>query len=524
MKVFTVLGSLFAACGPCLAQGSWASVPNWPTNSVEAFAIHASHLRPTNPMMGNTGRFLFWGVMQGESIEPWVWDPYANGGAGSFTLTAPKGQLDYEMYSAGQTLMKDGKVITAGSYFDLVTGQPNNRVSVFNPDTDTWSTQVGSWLTVGRFYPCVTRMPYGEILVAGGQRHNGAPPNTGTIWIRDNPYEYNPDVVNANAAWISPTTNDFKFVNFPRLYPISGSDVFFTGAAISMYNDPPNAPPYPYPTFMFKVPGKTTTPLGGTTQIWWRDCSAMIRPGVILKCGGFNSPDRGTPDPPAEKRTEMIALSQSYESQWARMADMNHARLDFNLVIMADGNAFAVGGSTVHGITSTAVRTPEIYDYANNTWTPVPDHSSAFRGYRATSWLMPDGRIALAGSNRNSTPSAEIYTPEYCTNGTRPNILTAPDVIRIGSARAFTITVDDPAVNSAALIALNATTHSWDTNQRYIPLKVNGNGTTKSLSGLTTPAQTPLGWYMLFVTKPAAGGGVTLCNLAKYVHVDVPSF
>jgi len=26
---------------------------------------------------------------------------------------------------------------------------------------------------------------------------------------------------------------------------------------------------------------------------------------------------------------------------------------------------------------------------------------------------------------------------------------------------------------------------------------------------------------MLFVTKPAAGGGVTLCNLSKYVQVDI---
>lgn len=521
MKILAVLVGLFTTTGSCLAQGTWASVPNWPADTSEAFAIHASHLRPTDPAMGNTGRFLFWGVAEGDSTEPWVWDPYANGGAGTFTLTAPKGLLDYEMYPAGQTLMKDGKVIAAGSNFDSLTGRPNNRVAVFNPGTDTWSTQVGRWLTQDRFYPCVTRMPYGEILVGGGQRHNGTHPNTGSIWIRDNPYEYNPDVVNANANWISPTTNDFKFINFPQLYPISGSEVYFAGAGLSLYNDPPNAPPFPYPTFMFKIPGQATTLMGGMTQIWWRACSAMIRPRVILKCGGFNAPDRG-PDPPAEKRTEMIVLSPSHESLWVRMADMNHARLDFNLVIMADGNAFAVGGSTVHGITSTAVRTPEIYNYANNTWTTVPDHSSAFRGYRATSWLMPDGRITLAGSNRNPTPSAEIYTPVYCTNGTRPNILTAPEVIQIGSDRSFSITVDDPSVNGAALIALTSTTHSWDTNQRYIPLKVSGSGTTKSLSGLTTPAETPLGWYMLFVTKPAPGGGVTLCNLAKYVRVDLP--
>lgn len=517
--IFVLAGA--ATSGTCLAQGSWANVPNWPTSTIEAYAIHQNHLRPTNPAMGNTGRFLFWGLTEGAITEPWIWDPYANGGAGTFTRTATGGELDYSMMPVGHTLMKDGKVVITGGDFDPITGQSHNRVSVYNPDDDTWSRQIGHWLTANRFYPCVTSMPYGEILVAGGQRHNAMPPNTGSIWNRNNPYEYNPDVANANANWISPTMNDFGFINFPQLYAISAYEVFFAGAGLSNYVDPPNPPPFPYQTFRFAIPGQMTTPFGGSSEIWFRSTSAMIRPGVILKCGGFNGPDRGTPDPPAEKRTEMIDLAGVRDPAWVQKADMNFARLDFNLVIMADGNAFAVGGSTQHGAPTTAVRTPEIYDYVNDTWTTVPDHSPNFRGSHSTAWLLPDGRIALAGSNQNSNPSGEIYTPEYCTNGTRPNILTAPNVIRVGDARAFAITVDDSAVNGAALIALSSVTHSWDTNQRYIPLKVSGTGTTKMVFGVTSVTQTPLGWYMLFVTKPAAGGGVTLCNLAKYVHVDI---
>lgn len=60
MRAFVLVSSL-AAASSSLAQGSWASIPNWPTSTTEAYAIHLCHLRPTNAAMGNTGRFLFWG-------------------------------------------------------------------------------------------------------------------------------------------------------------------------------------------------------------------------------------------------------------------------------------------------------------------------------------------------------------------------------------------------------------------------------------------------------------------------------
>jgi len=170
--------------------------------------------------MGNKGRFLFWGKMEDQAQEPYIWDPYA--GSGTFTPTAPENQLNYMIFCCGQTLMKNGKVIAAGGGFE--DEQTTDRVSVFDPVTDTWNTQVGHWLTNVRYYPSVMRMPYGEIVVAGGQEAD-----SGSIWIYDNPYEVQTDTLNANNAWVSPSTNDYYFINYPQMYAHSASEVFFAG-------------------------------------------------------------------------------------------------------------------------------------------------------------------------------------------------------------------------------------------------------------------------------------------------------
>ncbi|MDQ2986875.1 MAG: DUF1929 domain-containing protein [Armatimonadota bacterium] len=515
MKTLTVAAGSFLLASASFGQGSWTNVPNWPTADDEAHAIHMNHLRPANPAMGNKGRFLFWEKMEGPSQSPYIWNPYSGGG--TFTLTATGGELDYMIFCCGQTLMKNGKVIACGSGFE--NHVTTTRVSVFDPLTDTWSTQAGHWMNQKRYYPSVIRMPYGEIVVAGGQAED-----SGNIWIYDNPYEVQTDVLNANNAWVSPSPNDYYFINYPQLYAHSASEVFFAGSArrSALYGGTA------YQTFLFTTSSQTFVPYGGESRVWWRACSAMIRPGLIFKCGGFTESDDGDPysgqggwpsDPPASVRSEIFNLAS--DVPWTQKTNMNHARLDFNLVLLPDGTAMAVGGSTKHSDVNTIVRTPEIYDLTTNTWTDVANHSTAFRGYHSSAALMPDGRVVLAGADLNATPSAEIYTPTYCTNGTRPNIVTAPDVIQVGVSDGFPITVNDAAVNGACLIALGSMTHGWDSNQRYIPLTVNGTGTSKSLSGVTSVTQTPLGWYMLFVTKPAAGGGVTLGNLAKYVYVDI---
>jgi hypothetical protein len=90
----------------------------------------------------------------------------------------------------------------------------------------------------------------------------------------------------------------------------------------------------------------------------------------------------------------------------------------------------------------------------------------------------------------------------------------------VGSARNFSITVDDAAVNEACLIGLGSVTHGFDSNQRYIPLTVTGSGTTKSISTPLSLTDAPTGIYMLFVLKPNPSGGKLLCNLAKYVKVE----
>ncbi|MEO7454139.1 MAG: kelch repeat-containing protein, partial [Fimbriimonadales bacterium] len=112
----------------------------------------------------------------------------------------------------------------------------------------------------------------------------------------------------------------------------------------------------------------------------------MIRPRKIFKAGGFNGPDldpNPQVHPPAVARTEFLDLLGG-DVPWTAKASMNYARVDFNLVLGPDGNAYALGGSTTHDVPATAINPIEIYNYATNTWTIGPSLSaSEFRGYHS---------------------------------------------------------------------------------------------------------------------------------------------
>jgi hypothetical protein len=410
--------------------------------------------------------------------------------------------------------MADGKVIVTGSYFD--EGFPNERVAVFNPSDNSWNPQTNYWMNRVRYYPTTIRMPYGEIITAGGMDEE----NTSTGWIDDGPFEYNTNIETALSSWILGTQVDYDLLNYPHIFPMSATEVFFAGPA--RHNDNNNGS---YDTFSFPMSSTSEqdlrVPLGGPTQIWEGSCSVMIRPRKVFKAGGYDDALDGDPD--ASDRTELIDLLG--DGGWAQKDSLNAARIDFNLVLMPDGKVMALGGSTHHNEPSSAVYTTEIYDLTANTWTTGPSSSSsAFRGYHSTAALMPDGRVVLAGSDNQGSAgaSAQIYTPAYCSGGTRPSITSAPDAISLGYGRTFQITVSDADANEVCLVALTATTHGFDANQRYIPLTVTAgsSSTTKTISCPTNATDAPVGYYMLFVLKPN-GNGKLLCNLAKYLKVEV---
>ena len=103
----------------------------------------------------------------------------------------------------------------------------------------------------------------------------------------------------------------------------------------------------------------------------------------------------------------------------------------------------------------------------------------------------------------------EIFSPPYLFKpGTRPEILSAPDVLKYSETGTIQVK-DGTAKSSLALVKLGTVTHSLDYGQRLVdlPLKVLEDGTSIEFSAPTNAHLYPPGYYMMFylndVGKPS---------------------
>jgi hypothetical protein len=410
---------------------------------------------------------------------------------GTFSDTT---ELDYEAFCCGQTLMEDGKIVITGSNFiGPYPQEPGPEVATYNPVTNTWTKSPQPYeLNRKRYYPSTIRMPDGRIITLGGQATNPPSPPPGEPSIPpefvDRPFEINPNIVNVLATWQMPFLENWNFLNYPVVFPLSQTELFFPGPARSGTEGDPTR----FKTFYFSTSDATEiTPidLGGYTQTWHGPI-VMYRPGMIMKCGGVEAltSTYTLNNVLATNNAEKIDINNlASRPTWSYITPMNHARIDHNAVILADGRVFVVGGTLYHDPPALRenennwVQSGEIWNPDTNTWTmtanlntsgggqaPVP---KVFRGYHSTAILMPDGRVLLAGGDvgwpneqTSQPPSAHFYLPNY-GSGTRPEITSGPDQIEIGSG-SNSIIVSDIEVTKIALVGLGAVTHSYDMNQR----------------------------------------------------------
>lgn len=213
------------------------------------------------------------------------------------------------------------------------------------------------------------------------------------------------------------------------------------------------------------------------------------------------------------------------------VASMKYARRQHNLTVLPDGSVLATGGfsgsKTLFDYT-TAVYPAEWWNPSANTWTELAP-MSVHRGYHSTALLLPDARVLSAGGgicdscfdagyhNKN----AEIFSPPYLFKkdgsgqlAIRPVISAVPD--NITPNKSFTIsTANANSIQKVTLIRLGSVTHSTNMEQNYIPLMFSKN--INSLKA-TAPANNfiaPPGYYMLFILNTS---GVP--SVAKIIKVN----
>jgi hypothetical protein len=204
---------------------------------------------------------------------------------------------------------------------------------------------------------------------------------------------------------------------------------------------------------------------------------------------------------------------------------LNFPRLHLNAVLLPDRTVFVTGGSLKQEDQPLARLTPEIYDPATDTWTPMAP-STVPRLYHSTAILLPDATVVAAGGNPEGGTHVEwdddpdeemrleVFSPPYLFRGPRPTITAAPAQCTYGQV----IQVNSPqsaSIRWASLIRNCVTTHSFDGSQRLVDLEIS------SRAGGVVAAKVPQnrnlappGWYMLFLVD---NNGVP--SVARWIQV-----
>jgi Domain of unknown function (DUF1929)/Carboxypeptidase regulatory-like domain len=437
-------------------QGQWTSLATWPTR-----AIHTTLLPD--------GRVFFVSYYS-ESVQPHIWDPATN----TFSPTAASA---YALFCAGHTSLADGRVFISGGHIADYTGYAHSVI--YDPSTNTFTSLPD--MNAGRWYPTTTVLPNGDVLVVSGDINS----NTNTDPLPQ-VYQF------ATNSWRSLTTAQFVQPLYPTMFLAPNGKVFAAGPnRQSRYLNTSGTGAWSNVALMN---------FGGTRDY---GPAVMYDVGKILVVGGS--------DPPTAT-AEIIDLNATTPA-WKFTGSMHSARRQHNAVILPDGKVFIVGGSSAGGFdTSTSpVAATEMWDPATGAFTTMAS-IAVYRGYHSTALLLPDGRVLSAGGNVGG-PNAQIFSPPYLFNGTRPSISSAPSSVGYGQT-VFVGTPNATSITKVSWIRLGSTTHTFDMSARYMKLSF-----VQATNGLnvTMPANAniaPPGYYMLFILN---GSGVP--SVAKIIRI-----
>jgi hypothetical protein len=560
------------------ADGSWGPLLHIPTN-----AIHA--------VLMNNGKVLWFSQPKypAENEDTvggtaHVWDP-----ATGISTSVPPPSLTYpvtgtgggtalrpaNLWCAGQTLLADGRVLVVGGNLEYPDNGGNGAgngfkgapwVMTFNPADNTWTRYAD--MPHGRWYPTLTELPDGRVLVVGGWDETGG--------VVNNPPGGPPLMID----------NQDVEVFDPALATGPGA------AATTVVSElPPNGPGQPtqfpdhvglglYP-HMFVLPSTTTLGAGGhrvlvagptrydsaviDTANWvWTDVisqhpdtgqarlsqdrswgTGWLAPSdtngstsVVLLGGadsGAPAPGTGTGTaPPAVGTSETLDLNKAIAdptSGWKLgvSPDLNIGRGHFNTTLLPDGSIFSNGGG--YGRKNDSLYADPVYQSELMTpgcpWRLVGSEDDA-RTYHSTALLLPDGTVVSAGDDRDIAPpdtaghipfanrTAQIYSPPYLFAGPRPTIASAPAAVKYDAPFTVTVGGDVSAITRAVLVRPGAVTHANNMSQRVIQLPLVAHTDGLAVRSPLDATVAPPGDYMLFVQN-AAGA----MSMARWVEIDL---
>ena len=451
------------------ATGQWAG-----PFAAPIVTIHGVVLR--------TGNVAVWDALGGGG-NVHVWQPATN----TFT---PVQSSDSNIFCAGHCALPDGRVFVAGGHIDAHVGLRD--ANVFDPATATWQTL--SPMNRARWYPTATTLPDGRLLVTAGE--------DGCFGC----YVETPEIYDPLADTWTPLSNATASLPFyPHMFVLPDGRV----VAASSTEDTIVTQVLDVATETWSV--VDPVPVDGGSAV-------MYLPGKIMKAG-INT-DADEPTVPAASTTYVLDMTQPSPA-WQQTAPMAFPRAYHNLTLLPDGHVLVTGGGDTTDAVDLegAIAPAEMWSPLTRTWTTLAAMQTP-RLYHSIALLLPDARVLVGGGGRFSGPSPttdqlsiEIFTPPYLLRGTRPVITTAPTTTTFGAS--FLVQTPDAArIASVAFVKPGAVTHSFNADQRYVPLSFTVSGTQLTVQAPANGNLAPPGYYMLFVVDTA---GVP--SVAKFVRI-----
>jgi Domain of unknown function (DUF1929)/FG-GAP-like repeat len=476
-----------------------------PKGKVLFFAGSGSSATRFNaPEFGNMAQGIFTSV---------VWDPTAASPNNFFhpaTLFAPNAR-PFDFFCGGDTFLADGRLLSAGGTGHYNPFEGRKDATVFDPVTEAWSFIAS--MAHGRWYPTLITLGDGRVLSATGLTEDATNPHNNTLEIYD------------------PAANKWEVLHFAdgfpglplyaHLFQLADGRIFFDGGRMDdeLQVDPCIIDLSHNPVHTIPVPGMES---GGMRN---QSASVLLPPAQDQKVMIIGGGPAGKPNKTdAIDNVDIVDLKDP-NPHFVPASPINFPRLHLNAVLLPDHTVFVTGGSLKQEDQPLARLQPEIYDPANDDWTPMAA-STVPRLYHSTALLLPDGSVVTAGGNPEGGTHVhwdedpdeemrlEIFRPPYFFKGDRPTIASAPEQCTYGQS----IQIACPQstnIRWVSFVRNCVTTHSFDGSQRLVDLDViDRSGGMITAKVPQNPNLAPPGWYMLFLVD---NHGVP--SIARWVHL-----
>jgi hypothetical protein len=445
------------------------------------------------------------------------------------------------LYCSGHIPLADGRILYVGGTDYprvLPISSPEYGLDysrVFDPGTDTF-TRVEASMKGGqtespgmKWYPTNRLLPDGRVLMVGGYHWSVGGPGSKenrSVEIFD------------PAAWDADPSGD-PYTVLSQADDIPGTINQAGRAYTHVY-----LLPKPVPAARGQGAARTIALIGSVGDMWLYShepgldagdritrmpSATMPRPGadkgegstsVMLPDGRVMITSGGRDGPSAA----IAYFYDPYKDEWEEL-DLGIARNFAIATWLPDGTVLLLNGYTTEPGSPWAldnapggadgVRRPQIIDpFSKTVRDEEPWPETTARGYHSFALLLKDGRVLIGGGKDNvhdtgcEKNEARIYSPPNLSAGPRPAITNLQDgheMVVGGAPLTIQLTGTVRAERGVALLAPGAVTHSYNQNQRYVPLRVvsgfqNGSITVAPPASLN---EAPPGEYLLHLVSDA---------------------